>query len=103
MPCINPSWHQMRDRWVYNMGEEFTPNSKGGYINASKMPYDYSLANMVDIADTETPEKFYITSKGCEGILRRKYEHNAGMNERLEAVLRDCSNLDELRKLGLIS
>lgn len=83
--------------------EEFTPNSKGGYINASKMPYDYSLANMVDIADTETPEKFYITSKGCEGILRRKYEHNAGMNERLEAVLRDCSNLDELRKLGLIS
>ena len=83
--------------------EEFTPHSKGGYINASKMPYDYSLANMVDIADTETPEKFYITSKGCEGILRRKYEHNAGMNERLEAVLRDCSNLDELRKLGLIS
>ena len=83
--------------------EEFTPNSKGGFINASKMPYDYRLANMVDIADIETPEKFYITSKGCEGILRRKYEHNAGMNARLEAVLRACSNHSELLKLGLAS
>ena len=83
--------------------DEFTPNSKGGFINASKMPYKYRLANMVDIADTETPEKFYITSKGCEGILRRKYEHNAGMNARLEAVLRACSNHSELLKLGLAS
>ena len=63
----------------------------------------HRLANMVDIADTETPEKFYITSKGCEGILRRKYEHNASMNARLEAVLRACSNHSELLKLGLAS
>ena len=83
--------------------EEFTKHLGGKYINASKMPYDYSLANMVDIADTETAEKFYITSKGCEGILRRKYEYNTGMNARLEAVLKDCSDPEELKKLGIIA
>lgn len=83
--------------------DEFSSDSKGGFVNASKMPYDFRLANMVDIADTDTPEKFYITSKGCEGILRRKYEHNAGMNARLEAVLRNCTDHTELMKLGLAS
>ncbi len=38
----------------------------------------------------DTPEKFYITTKGCAGILRRKHEHKAGMNKRLEIVLNDC-------------
>lgn len=83
--------------------EEFTSGAKGKYINASRMPYDYKLANMVDIADIETPQKFYITEKGCEGILRRKYEHNAGMNARLETVLKNCSNQDELKRLGIIA
>lgn len=83
--------------------EEFTSSAKGKYINASRMPYDYKLANMVDIADIETPQKFYITEKGCEGILRRKYEHNAGMNARLETVLKNCSNQDELKRLGIIA
>ena len=75
----------------------------GKFINASKMPYDYMLSSMIDIVDTECPEKFYITDKGCTGILRRKYEHNAGMNERLEAVLFECSDKAELRKLGIIN
>ncbi len=70
--------------------DDFTPNGTDGYINASKMPYDCKLANMVDIADTNVLEKFYITAKGCAGILRRKHEHNAGMNDRLETVLNSC-------------
>ena len=65
------------------------------------MPYDYQIANMIDIADTDSPEKFYITNKGCTGILRSKHEHNAGMNLRLEAVLKDCSDKNELKKLGI--
>lgn len=71
--------------------EDFTYNGEEKYLNASKMPYDFKMGNMVDIADTNTPEKFYITTKGCAGILRRKMEHNASMNERLESVLRHCS------------
>jgi DNA (cytosine-5)-methyltransferase 1 len=81
--------------------DDFNRHIGGRYINASKMPYDYRLANMVDIVDTDCPEKFYITDKGCTGILRRKYEHNAGMNTRLEAVLKDCSDKEELKRLGI--
>jgi len=96
--------HKLKFGEVYiALLEEFTKYINGGYINASKMPYGYKLANMVDIADTDTPEKFYITSKGCEGILRRKYEYNSGMNARLEIVLKDCSNPEELVKLGIAS
>ena len=65
------------------------------------MPYNYHLANMIDIVDVECPEKFYITDKGCTGILRRKYEHNTGMNERLEIVLKNCSDKEELKRLGI--
>lgn len=72
--------------------DALTPLPDGKYINASKIPYDYQLSNMVDIADTECPKKFYITEKGCDGILRRKYEHNACMNARLESVLKNCSS-----------
>lgn len=63
----------------------------GKHLNASKIPYNFILSNLVDIADTNTPEKFYITPKGCAGILRRKQEHNSGMNTRLEIVLQNCS------------
>lgn len=69
---------------------DFTPLGNNTYINASKMPYSFKLTNMVDIADINAPEKFYITSTGCAGILRRKNEHNAGMNERLEITLKNC-------------
>lgn len=83
---------------------DFTPQieSKGKYINASKMPYNYQLANMIDIVDIDCPEKFYITDKGCTGILRRKHEHSAGMNERLEMVLKNCSDKSELKRLGIV-
>lgn len=74
--------------------ENMTKTTDGHYINASKIPYEYELTNMVDLADTDVPEKFYITEKGCAGILRRKYEHKAGMNERLEVVLKYCSNFE---------
>lgn len=80
---------------------DFTSIGYNEYINSSKMPYNYHLANMIDIVDVECPEKFYITDKGCIGILRRKYEHNAGMNERLEIVLKNCSNKEELKRLGI--
>jgi DNA (cytosine-5)-methyltransferase 1 len=81
--------------------DDFNKSLGGKYINASRIPYEYELSNMVDFVDTDCPEKFYITPKGCAGILRRKYEHNAGMNERLEIVLKNCSDKDELLSLGI--
>lgn len=64
----------------------------GQYLNASNCCNDFVLSNMLDIIDTEPDEKLYISKAGCAGILRRKREHNAGMNERLEMVLENCSN-----------
>lgn len=70
--------------------DEFT-YIEGRYLNASTSCYDFILTNMLDIVDTNPDEKLYISQAGCAGILRRKREHNAGMNLRLEAVLENCS------------
>lgn len=70
--------------------DDFTPMA-GQFLNASNSCYDFVLSNMLDIIDTEPDEKLYISKAGCAGILRRKREHNAGMNARLETVLENCS------------
>lgn len=70
---------------------EFVPCHDGVYINGSSMVSDYKTKNLLEIIDTEVPEKFYISPKGCAGILRRKEERNIRMNSRLEEVLRDCA------------
>lgn len=54
------------------------------WINASTYPYDFKLAHMLDIVDTEVDEKYYLSPAGCAGILRRSIERNAGINERLK-------------------
>mgnify|MGYP002515526267 CR=1 FL=1 len=61
------------------------------FLNASNCCYDFALTNMLDIVDTNPNEKLYISKAGCAGILRRKREHNAGMNARLESVLENCA------------
>jgi DNA (cytosine-5)-methyltransferase 1 len=70
--------------------DDFTPVA-GQFLNASNSCYDFVLSNMLDIIDTDPDEKLYISKAGCAGILRRKREHNAGMNARLEVVLENCS------------
>lgn len=61
------------------------------YLNASDTCYDYTISSMLAIVDIEPDEQFYISPKGCDGILRRKYQHNSGMNSRLEEILKQCS------------
>jgi len=66
------------------------------YINATSYSYNVSFTNMLDIVDVSAPEKFYITEKGCAGILRRKREKGAGMNHRLEEILIDICELKKV-------
>lgn len=61
------------------------------YLNCSAYPYDYKLKNFLDIIDIKPDERLYISKAGCVGILRRKNERNAGMNSRLEIVLKENS------------
>lgn len=81
----------VNDNFTLYMFDDFT-NVGGHFLNASNSCYDFVLTNMLDIVDTEPDEKLYISPAGCAGILRRKREHNAGMNARLEIVLENCSN-----------
>ncbi len=73
----------------------FSPLGGEKYINATNMPYDIKTANMLDFVDTDADEKFYISAAGCAGILRRRAEHNSGINARLEVVLNNCCNYNE--------
>lgn len=79
------------DEYTLYLLNDFSQEAESGYINATIYPYDYHITSLMDIIDTHSPEKFYISPAGCAGILRRKYEHNAGMNSRLEVVLQNCS------------
>lgn len=79
-----------KDRYTLHLLDNFTPVGDG-FLNASNSCYDFVLSNMLDIIDTEPNEKLYISKAGCAGILRRKREHNARMNARLECVLEICS------------
>lgn len=81
---------QNQDYTLYLL-DDFT-NTANGYLNASNFCYDFVLTNMLDIVDTNPDEKLYISQAGCAGILRRKREHNAAMNARLEIVLENCSH-----------
>ncbi len=63
--------------------------TKGGWLNSLPYPYDYSIAHMLDIVDTDADEKYYLSPAGCAGIIRRKMERNAGINARLEFHLRN--------------
>ncbi len=75
---------------VYLLAEQ-TPLPNGRNLNASSIPYNPTFANLLDIISTNADEKFYISKAGCAGILRRKAEHRAGMNARLEHILERCS------------
>lgn len=64
------------------------------WINASVYPYEYKLTHMIDIVDTDVPEKYYLSPAGCAGIVRRKLERNSSINEQLEFHLRNGFNND---------
>jgi DNA (cytosine-5)-methyltransferase 1 len=73
----------------YELGliEDFVPIGNSNFINGSPIPYNYKTANLIDYVDTNVPEKFYISPKGCMGILRRKNEKNVKINQHLEKTL----------------
>lgn len=73
----------------YQIGQfgDILQMSTGESLNASPIPYSAIETNMLDIVDTNPDTVFYISSKGCAGILRRTDEHNIKINNRLRQVL----------------
>lgn len=79
------------DVYTLHLLDAFTPVG-AEYLNASNCCYDFVLSNMLDFVDTNPDEKLYISPAGCAGILRRQRTYNAGINARLESVLKSCAN-----------
>lgn len=88
---VLPRPNIINDNYSLYLLDDFT-NIGNHFLNASNSCYDFVLTNMLDIVDTEPDEKLYISPAGCAGILRRKREHNTGMNARLKIVLENCAN-----------
>ena len=67
--------------------------SQSIYLNSSVSPNNPTYGNLKDIAQSkDVPEKFYLSPKGCRGILRRKNERNINMNPELESLMQKTAN-----------
>jgi len=85
-----PLSHVLAKHTEYELGliDDFVPIGRTNFINGSSIPYDYKIANLIDYVDVNVSENFYISQKGCEGILRRKNEKSIKINQQLEKILR---------------
>lgn len=67
--------------------------SQSKYLNSSPSPNNPAYGNLKDIAQSkDVPEKFYLSPKGCAGILRRKGERNIKMNPELEKLMQKIAS-----------
>jgi DNA (cytosine-5)-methyltransferase 1 len=57
------------------------------FINVSPSPNTPVLGELINIVDVDAKEKFYLSTKGIKGIVRRKAERNINMNPSLEKVM----------------
>lgn len=71
---------------IYLLNDDFIHTNNSQYLNTSPCPNKYKKGNIFDIVDLEAQQKFYISSKGSDGILRRKQEREIKMNIRLEEL-----------------
>ncbi len=61
---------------------------QNSYLNASQIPNNPMEGNLADIVQTDfVPEKFYLSSQACKGILRRKFERDINMNSELQRLM----------------
>ncbi|MCK5536583.1 MAG: DNA (cytosine-5-)-methyltransferase [Thiomargarita sp.] len=71
---------------LYLLNDDFTHIDKDTFLNTSPCPNNFKKGNIFSIIDTEAKDKFYISTKGSNGILRRKNEKLLKMNNRLEEL-----------------
>jgi DNA (cytosine-5)-methyltransferase 1 len=63
------------------------------YLNSSNAPNNPIFGDLKNIIEpNHAIEKFYLSSKACAGILRRKNERNMGMNSELENLMKKISS-----------
>ena len=68
------------------LDDDFTHIDYCKYINSSPCPNNFKKGDIFKVIDVKASEKFYLSSKGTEGILRRRDEKAIKMNERLKEL-----------------
>jgi hypothetical protein len=50
-------------------------------------------SSLADVLQAEVPEKYYLSQRACEGILRRTIKHNRELPQELhDALVKQSSN-----------
>ncbi len=76
---------------LYLFSKDLIQTAKGKYINVSSSSNNITMGNIFDIVHLYAPDKFYISPKASQGILRRKTTRKIKMNPSLEELFeRNC-------------
>jgi len=68
--------------------EDVIQIERNKYLNTSSLPNKINEGKLSDIIETgNIPEKFYLSSQACKGILRRKFEKDIRMNSELQRLM----------------
>lgn len=66
------------------------------YLNVSSIPNTLSESKLIELVETDVPEKFFLSPQACRGILRRKKEKDQKMNPALEKLLSIISEMEQV-------
>ena len=71
-------------RWL-NSGMAFP----GGFLtlNSSEFPSDAVASSLSEVLETDAPQKYFLSAKGCAGILRRAAEKGRNIPDPLRTAL----------------
>lgn len=80
---------QSGDGWELSMFKnDFVLLKSGRYLNISVSPNNPVKGDIFAVVEDAKSSKYYLSSKGTDGILRRKNEHSINMNNRLECLFK---------------
>ena len=71
---------------LFFLSDDFIKIDMENYINSSPTSNNPIKGDLFSLIQISAREKFYISRKGSDGILRRKNERNIKMNDRLELL-----------------
>jgi len=71
---------------LYLFQDKIVTTKNNQKINVSEATNSIKMGNIFDIVHLEVPEKFYISPKASQGILRRKESRKINMNPSLEKL-----------------
>lgn len=90
--AIMPRYWQFGEVDYFGFNGEILHLDDGRVINTTCIPETIVPSNIADIIDTAAPEKVFISSVGCKGILRRAEERNMKMNPRLAKLMHSIAS-----------